>query len=122
MTTRVLFVDQSALMQKMAAQAFAREKIEVIKVSNGDLATWLINQINPDIVIADVSLPDRNGYELCQYIKDDERHSHIPVVLLYWPGEKFDHAKAKPARADAYLAKPFEPQALVETARKLLRN
>src|SRR5215216_1146156 len=106
----------------MAVHIVAQEKIEVIKVSNGDLATWLINQINPDLVIADVSLPDKSGYELCQYIKDDERLSHIPVVLLYWPDKIFDHAKANAARADAYLAKPFESQTLIETAQRLLRN
>ncbi|HEX8185553.1 MAG TPA: response regulator [Blastocatellia bacterium] len=122
MATRVLFVDQSAVIQKMAAQAFSQEKMEVIKVSNGDIATWLINQINPDIVITDVSVPDKSGYELCQYIKSDPRLSHIPVVLLYRPDETFDTAKADGVHADAYLAKPFESQTLIETAKRLLEK
>ena len=122
MVIRVLFADQSATIQKLAAQAFAQEKIEVIKVGNGDLAAWLLDEINADVVIADVSLPDRDGYELCHLIKDNPRLSHIPVLLLCWSDESFDHAKANSARADAYLTKPFESRALVENVRRLLQE
>jgi mannose-6-phosphate isomerase-like protein (cupin superfamily) len=82
MATRVLFADHSPAFQQMAAQAFAHQKIEVIRVGNGDIATWAINQVKPDLVFADVSLPDRDGYELCRYIKGNAPLSHIPVVLL----------------------------------------
>jgi DNA-binding response OmpR family regulator len=122
MVIRVLLADQSATIQKLAAQAFAQEKIEVIRVGNGDLATWLLDEINPDMVIADVSLPDKNGYELCHFIKDNPRLSHIPVLLLCWSDETFDHDKANSARADAVLTKPFESRTLVENVRRLLQE
>jgi twitching motility two-component system response regulator PilH len=122
MVIRVLFADQSAAIQKLAARAFAREKIEVIKVGNGDLAKWLLDEINPALVIADVSLPDTDGYELCHFIKHNPRLSHIPVLLLHWSEETLDQARADAALADAYLKKPFESQTLIDAARELLER
>jgi DNA-binding response OmpR family regulator len=122
MVIRVLFADQSATTQRLAASAFAQEKIEVIKVGNGDLAMWLLDEINPHVVIADASLPDTNGYELCHFIKHTPRLSHIPVLLLYWSDETFDYAKADDALADAYLAKPFESHTLIEIVRRLIQE
>ncbi|MFP5261758.1 MAG: response regulator [Blastocatellia bacterium] len=122
MVIRVLFADQSAAIQKLAARAFAGEKIEVIKVGNGDLAKWLLDEIDPALVIADVSLPDTDGYELCHFIKHNPRLSHIPVLLLHWSEETFDQARADAALADAYLKKPFEPQTLIDVARELLEQ
>ena len=122
MVIRVLFADQSAAIQKLAARAFAQEKIEVIKVGNGDLAKWLLDEINPDLVVADISLPDTDGYELCHFIKHNPRLSHIPVLLLHWSDETFDNAKADGALADAYLKKPFESQTLIDTTRALLEG
>lgn len=122
MVIRVLFADQSAAIQKLAARAFAQEKIEVIRVGNGDLAKWLLDEINPDLVVADVSLPDTDGYELCHFIKHSPGLSHIPVLLLHWSDETFDHAKADAALAGAYLKKPFESRTLIDTARMLLEG
>lgn len=122
MVIRVLFADQSVSIQKLAAQAFAQEKIEVIKVGNGDLAMWLLDEINPRLVVADVSLPDTDGYELCNFIKRTPHLSHIPVLLLYWSDEEFDYSKADSVRADAYLMKPFESHALINVARRLLEE
>jgi twitching motility two-component system response regulator PilH len=122
MVIRVLFADQSATIQKLAARAFAQEKIEVIRVGNGDLATWLLDEINPQLVVAEVSLPDTDGYELCHFIKDNPRLSHIPVLLLHWSDETFDHTKADSVRADGYLTKPFESRALIDSVRRLLEG
>jgi DNA-binding response OmpR family regulator len=122
MVTRVLFADQSATIQTLAARAFAQEKIEVIKVGNGDLAMWLLDELNPHMVIADTSLPDTNGYELCHFIKHTPRLSHIPVLLLYWSDESFDFAKANGALADAHMSKPFESRTLIEAVHKLIQD
>ncbi|HVG18821.1 MAG TPA: response regulator, partial [Blastocatellia bacterium] len=122
MVIRVLFADQSVPIQKLAAYAFAQEKIEVIRVGNGDLAMLLLDEINPRLVIADVSLPDTDGYQLCHFIKHTPHLSHIPVLLLYWSDETFDYAKAADARADAHLMKPFESQTLIDAALALLEK
>src|SRR5262245_65878607 len=89
-------------------------------VSDGEQAIAAVDQRTPDIVLADVGMPGRNGYEVAQHIKDTPRLAHIPVVLLTGAFEPIDQAKAAAAGCDAVLAKPFEPQMVIGRVRQLL--
>src|SRR5206468_3530146 len=62
----------------------------------------------PDVVLADASMPEMGGFELCQIIKRDDRFSTIPVVLLISSFEPFDEAQARAAGADDVVSKPFQ--------------
>src|SRR5438309_724260 len=73
-----------------------------------------------DIVLADIGMPGRNGYEVAEYIKQSPRLAHIPVVLLTGAFEPVDQAKATAAGCDGVLAKPFEPHLVIERVRDLL--
>ena len=63
---------------------------------------------NPDIVLADVFMPSPNGYEVCKYVKTNEKLKHIPVMLLVGSFEPFDEAEARRVGADDILTKPFQ--------------
>ncbi len=119
---RILLADDSITIQKVVNLTFADESIEVVAVSNGEMAERRLSEINPDLVLADIFMPGKNGYELCEYIKDNPQFRTIPVVLLVGAFEPFDQAEAKRVRADAHLTKPFESRTLVETVRKLMGN
>src|SRR3990172_9383087 len=73
-----------------------------------------------DIMIADMGMPGRNGYEVAQYVKRSPHLSHIPVVLLTGAFEPVDQAKAADAGCDGVLAKPFEPQLVIARVKELL--
>src|SRR6266566_8700427 len=67
-----------------------------------------IEEVAPDVVLADVFMPLMNGYEVCRYIKENEKLKHIPVMLLVGSFEPFDEAEARRVGADDTLTKPFQ--------------
>lgn len=122
MGNRILLADDSITIQKVVNLTFADEGIEVVSVSNGDMAERRLNEVNPDLVLADIFMPGKNGYELCESIKQSAQFGNVPVVLLVGAFEPFDQAEARRVRADAHLTKPFESRTLVETVRKLINT
>src|SRR5438309_9794790 len=122
MGTRILLADDSITIQKVVNLTFADEGIEVVAVSNGDLAERRLAEVAPDLVLADIFMPGKNGYELCEAIKQNSQFRDVPVVLLVGAFEPFDQAEARRVRADAHLTKPFESRTLVETVRRLIKT
>lgn len=120
MGSRILLADDSITIQKVVNLTFAEEGIEVVAVSNGDMAERRLEEVNPDLVLADIFMPGKNGYELCEAIKNNPQFSKVPVVLLIGAFEPFNEAEARRVHADAHLTKPFESRTLVETVRRLI--
>src|SRR6202521_4687483 len=116
----LLLADDSVTIQRVIELTFADEDIRVVAVSDGDEAIAILDKTPPDIVLADVGMPGRNGYEVARHIKDTPRLAHIPVVLLTGAFEPVDQVKATAAGCDGVLAKPFEPQLVIEKVKELL--
>src|SRR6266403_2009988 len=93
----------------MVGLALKDHGIEVVAVGNGEAAVRKICDIHPDLVLADVFMPVRNGYEVCEYVKDDPALKHIPVILLVGAFDPLDEQEAQRVRADGVLKKPFVP-------------
>ena len=120
MSKTLLLADDSVTIQKVVGITFASEDIELVTVDNGDDALTRAREIRPDLVLADVSMPGLDGYELCHAIKNDGMLSGTPVVLLTGTFEVQDDSRAEQVGADAQIAKPFEAQALVDLVRGLI--
>lgn len=120
MAQTLLLADDSVTIQRVIELTFADEDIAVVSVSDGDQAVARLESAPPDIVLADVAMPGRNGYEVAEYIKQTPHLSHIPVVLLTGAFEPVDKAKADAAGCDGVLAKPFEPQLVIGRVKELL--
>jgi CheY-like chemotaxis protein len=105
---KLLLADDSATIQKVIDLTFADEGVRVVTVNNGQDAIDQLLEMQPDIVLADVFMPARNGYEVCEYVKTNEKLKHIPVVLLVGSFEPFDEAEARRVGADDILTKPFQ--------------
>jgi len=74
---RILVADDNTNIQKMVVLAFQERGVEVIAVGNGEAAVRRLPDANPDLVLADVFMPVRNGYEVCEFVKKDPRFSHV---------------------------------------------
>ena len=104
---KLLLADDSATIQKVIDLTFADEGVQVLAVSNGQEAIDKVLDFAPDIVLADVFMPSPDGYEVCRYVKTNEKLKHIPVMLLVGSFEPFDEAEARRVGADDILTKPF---------------
>jgi len=122
MPKTMLLADDSITIQKVIQITFASTDIQIISVDNGDAALQKISQVQPHIVLADVVMPGKNGYEVCQAIKSNPATKNIPVLLLAGTFEPFDAERAKVVGADDHIVKPFESQALVEKVKRLLEG
>jgi CheY-like chemotaxis protein len=105
---KLLLADDSAAIRKVIELTFSDEGMEVITVPDGRSAFEKMGQVRPDLVLADVYMPEINGLELCRFIKQDERFAKIPVMLLISSFEPFDEAEARRAGADDVVTKPFQ--------------
>ena len=106
---KILVADDNSNVQKTMALALADLGVEVVAVNNGEAAVRKLADISPDLVLADIFMPVRNGYEVCEYVKKDPRFSHVPVVLLVGAFDPFDEREAQRVGADGILKKPFVP-------------
>lgn len=109
----ILVVDDERPLRNLLAQVFADSGHRVLLAVNGRQALDLLRSQRPDIVLADVMMPEINGVELCQRIKEAPGTAGIPVILM----SAASAASGRQAPADAFLAKPFDlddVEALVE--------
>src|SRR5688572_29836304 len=116
----LLLADDSVTIQRVIELTFADEDIKVVAVSDGDEAIGRIEAEPPDIVLVDIGMPGRTGYEVAHHIKQSPQLQHIPVLLLTGAFEPVDQAKARAAGCDGVLAKPFEPQLVITRVNELL--
>ena len=105
---KLLLADDSVTIQKVIELTFADEGVRVVAFGNGEAAVEHLDEVAPDIVLADVYMPGKTGFEVCEYIKHNEKYKHIPVMLLVGSFEPFDEAEARRVGADDILTKPFQ--------------
>ena len=110
--SRILLVDDSPHAQRMGERILSEEGFEVVTVSNADSALIRMDDVDPDVVLADTVMPGRSGYEICQFLKMSPRHRHVRVVLTAGVLEPLDDEQVKRVEADATLKKPFEASVL----------
>ncbi|HEY3384266.1 MAG TPA: response regulator [Vicinamibacterales bacterium] len=120
MPYKLLLADDSVTIQRVIELTFADEDVKVTAVGDGQQAIDCIGADRPDIVLADVGMPKRDGYEVAAFVKDNPELAHIPVLLLTGAFEPVDEARARAAKCDGVLAKPFEPQMLIGRVKELL--
>lgn len=118
----VLVVEDSVTQREMIEDLLKGSGLTVKTAGDGVEALEQIQGSCPDIVVMDIVMPRMNGYELCRRIKTDPKTERIPVVMCSSKDEEFDRYWGMKQGADAYIAKPFQPQELVGTVKQLLRK
>jgi CheY-like chemotaxis protein len=121
-TPTVVFIDDSATMREVIKIAFRRENIDVVAYPDAATALTNIEQNTPDVVITDVIMPDKDGYEVCQQIKQHPRLNGTPVILMSGVVNRAVAEKAFSVKADELIRKPFQPQDLITRVKHLLKS
>jgi CheY-like chemotaxis protein len=106
----ILLADDSSTIRKIVELTFSDSDYRIEVVATGAEALETIEELQPDLVLADVVMPEPTGYELCRAIKESGRA--IPVLLLAGTFEPFDEDLARECGADGHLVKPFESRTL----------
>jgi CheY-like chemotaxis protein len=120
-TKKILLADDSLTIQKVVELTFSDSEYELVCVSNGQRALDRIAGGDlPDLILADVVMPDKNGYEVCEAIKSNPATARIPVMLLSGTFEPFDRDRAERLGCDAIVSKPFDSQQLLRQVEALI--
>ncbi len=117
----VYFIDDSATMREVIKIAFRRENINVVACHDAAAALVEIETAKPDIVITDVIMPDKDGYDVCQHIKSHPELAKTPVILMSGVVNRAVAERAFAVKADELLRKPFQPQDLIARVKHLLK-
>src|SRR5215212_5835184 len=120
MPKKILLADDSITIQKVVELTFSDADYEVTAVNNGAKALAKLAEMRPDIILSDFIMPEKNGYEVCEYVKSHPEFRNIPVVLLTGTFEPFDPDRAEKAGCDAVVTKPFESQSLIQKVEELI--
>ena len=119
---KLLLADDSVTIQRVIELTFSGEDIQVVAVNDGEQAIARIPTEHPDIVLADIGMPKKGGYDVAAFVKGRADLEHIPVLLLAGAFEPVDQARAEQVRCDGVLIKPFEPRQVIERVRELLEG
>ncbi|HUJ23420.1 MAG TPA: response regulator [Bryobacteraceae bacterium] len=120
--SRILLADHSPHAQRMGERILRDEGYEVAAVTDGETALLRLKDLAPDLILADISLPGRSGYEVCEYVKTSGKYPQTRVVLTAGPLTSFDEARAAAAGLDGFLRKPFQASLLLNTVQPLIEK
>jgi twitching motility two-component system response regulator PilG len=119
---KILVVEDSIVTRKIIARTLVARGYEVFEAKNSFEALTEIEQRNPDLILLDIILPGKDGYEILEEIKQKPMFKNTPVVMLTSRDSLFDKLKGKISDANEYLTKPFQPNELLAVVRKYLRS
>jgi len=118
--TKLLLVDDEPSLQE-AVEAYLEDEGFLVNVASNANEGWqLLEQDTPDLVITDIMMPQVDGYQFLEKLREDPRYKGLPVIFLTAKGMTADRIKGHQAGCDAYLSKPFDPDELVAIVKNLL--
>ncbi|TMA35440.1 MAG: response regulator [Deltaproteobacteria bacterium] len=121
---RILIVEDSPTMRSLLTSSLEELEgaVKIVEVASGFEALRHLSRERFDLIVTDINMPDINGLELVSFVKSNAAYRDIPLVIVSTEGSERDRDKGIGLGADAYLVKPFEPEALRDIARRLLEG
>src|SRR5579875_3031499 len=120
--SRILLADDSPQALRLAEQILTSQGMEVVSVTDGAIALRRLGDVNPDLLITDVYLPTKTGFDLARFLRSQAEYRHVPIIFAAAPADEFNEQDAKNAGADVVLRKPFEASALLSAVETLLKR
>ncbi len=117
---RILLADDSPHAQRMGELILREEGYEVVTITDGATVLLRLADVDPDLILVDVTMPTKSGYEICEFVKTSLRYVHTRVVLLAGASDPVDDEEVKRVHADGVLKKPLESSMVLETVKPLL--
>ena len=122
MMDTALVIDDSLTDMQVISSCLQQGGLNVLTAKSGEEALTKLDSHHPDVIVMDVVLPGRSGFELCRQLKAQDNTSKIPVVLCSTKGTEMDKFWGLKQGADAYIPKPVDQESLVSTVKQLLRS
>lgn len=119
---RLLLVDDEPDLVEMVRFRLEANGYEVLTAADGQAAFDTARKEKPDLIILDVMLPKMDGYKVCSLLKKDTRYANIPIMMFTAKATENDAKLGSDVKADAYLTKPFEPKALLDKIKELVKG
>jgi two-component system alkaline phosphatase synthesis response regulator PhoP len=119
---KVLLVDDDTDILEFLSYNFQKEHFVVKTVSSGIAALDLVKLYNPDVIILDLMMPDMDGVEVCEHLRNNESTKNTIIVMLTARGEDYSQIAGLEAGADDYIIKPINPKVLISRVHALLRR
>lgn len=120
MTKKVLIVDDEPNIVTSIEFLMKREGFEVAVATDGEAAIAKAGEFHPDLVLLDVMMPKKSGYEVCQHIRADATFNGTKIIMLTAKGRDTEVAKGLAIGADAYVTKPFSTKDLLARVKDML--
>ena len=117
----ILIADDSPTICRLVTTTLERQNYQVVAVNNGLEALAKLNEIRPNLLLVDIVMPHLDGYQLCKIVRANQETKHIPVVMLSGKDGFLDKMKGRMAGATAYITKPFNSEALLQSVAKHIR-
>ncbi len=118
----IAIIDDEPNIRETATFILELEGYDVVTACNGEEALGLLRKERPKIVLLDVMMPKKNGYEVCAELKADPELKDIFVVMLTAKGQKMDKQKAMEVGADHYMTKPFDDEEILQILDRLFQD
>ena len=122
MNYKILVADDSPSIQKLIQISFPTSEFEIFPFSDGQEVLDSLSQINPDAILLNLSLPQKDGYELGEHIKNQEAFNQVPLILIKEAFEPLDKEKLETFEYDQLIQKPFDSDALVQKVRTAIEE
>lgn len=117
---KILVVEDEKQLVDMLTMRLNAEKYNVIAAYDGKAGLDRAKKEHPDLIILDVMMPEMDGFEVCRILKEDAKYKHIPIIFLTVKFQPNDIRFGKALGADAYITKPYEPEALLSKIHELI--
>jgi DNA-binding response OmpR family regulator len=119
---KILVVDDEPDILSGIRDRLSFEGYDVITASDGQEALKTAREKDPDLIILDIMLPKIDGYKVCRLLKFDKKKKHIPIIMLTAKTQESDKKTGKDMKADDYICKPFNPDELIKSIKKHLKE
>lgn len=120
MGARILVADDSVTIQKVVELTFSKENFQIVPARSGEEAIRKAREVRPDLMLIDLVMPDKSGYEVCETLRKDPALKDVPIILLTGTFEAFDKNEGVRVGANDFVTKPFESQLLIGKVKQLL--
>lgn len=119
---KILVVDDESQLVDMVKMRLEANNYLVLTAYDGQEGLEKARKEKPDLIILDLMLPKMDGYKVCRMLKFDEKYKNIPIIMFTARAQESDKKMGEEVGADAYITKPFEPQALLDKIKELLKS